>query len=144
MASCFVSQHGTIRTIFDGGASVHSIRRAIVAGFFWLGAMPGQAAPPPFEITIDSGSPYYYPASAKVPAGAPIRWDNPTGSPHTITHDGCVQDGPCAFDSGSVAPNGSYTIPGLSPGRYPYQCRLHPIMRGVLVITEPADTSSQT
>lgn len=123
---------------------MHSIKRAIVAGFFLLSVMPSQATPPPFEIIIDSGSPYYYPASAKVPAGAPIRWDNPTGSPHTITHDGCVQDGLCAFDSGSVAPNGSYTIPGLSPGRYPYQCRLHPIMRGVLVITEPADTSSQT
>lgn len=121
-----------------------SIKRGIVASFFLLSVMPSQATPTPFEIIIDSGSPYYYPASAKVPAGAPIRWENPTGSPHTITHDGCVQDGPCAFDSGSVAPNGSYAIPGLSPGRYPYQCRLHPIMRGVLVISEPADTSSRT
>lgn len=123
---------------------MHWMRRAIVAGFFAIGIIPSQAAAPPFEIVIDSGSPYYFPASAKVPAGAPIRWDNPTGSPHTITQDGCVQDGPCAFDSGVVLPNNSYTIPGLSPGRYPYQCRLHPIMRGVLVITDPAEMSSHT
>ena len=129
---------------FSGRNQVHWIKRALVASFFVVGVMPSQASPPPFEIIIDSGSPYYFPASAKVSAGAPIRWDNPTGSPHTITQDGCVQDGPCAFDSGFVPPNGSYTIPGLSPGRYPYQCRLHPIMRGVLVIIEPADTSSHT
>lgn len=124
---------------------MHSIKHVIVAAFFLLGVIPSQATPPPFEIIIDSGSPYYYPASAKVSAGAPIRWDNPTGSPHTITHDGCVQEGAlCAFDSGTVPPSGSYAIPGLAPGRYPYQCRLHPIMRGILVITDPADTSSQT
>jgi plastocyanin len=123
---------------------VYWVTRIIVTGCFLVGVMPSQASLPPFEIIIDSGSPYYFPASAKVPAGEPIRWDNPTGSPHTITEDGCVQDGPCAFDSGVVPPNGSYAISGLSPGRYPYQCRLHPIMRGVLVITEPADTSSHT
>ena len=123
---------------------MHAIKCAVLVGFFLVSAMPSQAIAPPFEIVIDSGSPYYYPASARVSAGAPIRWDNPTGSPHTITHDGCVQDGPCAFDSGSVAPNASYTVPGLPPGRYPYQCRLHPIMRGVLVITDPADTPSHT
>jgi len=123
---------------------VHWITRTIVVGLFLIGTIPSQAAAPPFEIVIDSGSPYYFPSSAKVPAGAPIRWDNPTGSTHTITQDGCIQDTSCAFDSGAVHPNGSYMIPGLAPGRYPYQCRLHPIMRGVLVITDPAETSSHT
>ncbi len=42
------------------------------------------------------------------------------------------------FASGSVAPNGSYTVPGLPPGRYLYHCSLHPIMRGVLIVIEPA------
>lgn len=120
------------------------IIRVVVPVLFLIGILPSQATSPPFEIIIDSGSPYYYPASAKVSAGAPIRWDNPTGSPHTITHDGCVEGGPCAFDSGSVPPNGSYTIPGLTPGRYPYQCRLHPIMRGIVVIVDPAESSSRT
>jgi plastocyanin len=106
--------------------------------------VPGQAVPPPFEIVLDSVSPYYYPASATIPAGAPIRWENPTGSPHTITHEGCLSEDPCVFDSGTIHPGNSYSLTGLAPGRYPYQCRLHPIMRGILVIAEPAASTSQT
>lgn len=114
---------------------------AMLLSFVW----PGQATPPPFHIIIESGAPYYDPASPKIAAGAPIQWDNPTASPHTITHDGCITDeSPCAFDSGTVPPNGTYTLPGLSPGRYPYQCRLHPIMRGMVVIVDAAGASSHT
>ena len=93
-----------------------------------------------FHITIDSWSPYYYPASASVPPNALIRWDNPTASPHTITHDGCAADGPCLFDSGTIEPGGTYVLPGLPPGTYRYHCRLHPIMRGVLVVESPGHT----
>ena len=110
-----------------------------------LGVMPSQAVPRQFEIIIESSSPYYFPASAKVPTGAPIRWDNPTGSHHTITHDGCIIEGAsCAFDSGSIAPNGSFLIPGLPPGSYPYHCRIHPIMRAVLTVVDPPAALSQT
>jgi plastocyanin len=108
------------------------------------GAGATHATPPQFQIIIESGSPYYLPASAKVPADASIRWDNPTGSPHTITHDACVEEGPCMFDSGAIPPGGSYVIPSLPPGRYPYQCRLHPIMRGMLTVADPAASPSQT
>jgi plastocyanin len=125
------------------GFMVRAVLMALVSliGFAW----PGQATPPQFQIIIESGSPYYIPASAKVPTGAPIRWDNPTASPHTITHDGCLtEEGPCAFDSGAINPNQSYTLPGLPPGKYPYHCRLHPIMRGVLTVTDPSPGASQT
>ena len=116
----------------------------IAAGLMWWSVWPTQATPPQFQITIESGSPYYLPASAKVPVGASIRWDNPTGSPHTITHDGCLEDGGCMFDSGQVQPNGSYAIPSLPPGRYPYHCRLHPIMRAVLIVIDLGNAPSQT
>lgn len=92
----------------------------IALGLLLAGALPGRATPPPFTITIDSGAPYYQPAVAQVLTGVPIRWQNPTASHHTVTHDGCATEGPCVFDSGSVPPNGSYTVPGLRPGRYPY------------------------
>ena len=68
----------------------------------------------------------------------PIRWDNPTATEHTITHLGCLEDGSaCAFDSGVVLPGRSSTLPGLAPGHYPYICRLHPIMHGVLIVIDP-------
>lgn len=116
----------------------------LVVGAVMLGAWPGLASPPLLQITIESGSPYFMPASATVTAGAPIRWDNPTASHHTVTHDGCVREGPCLFDSGSMAPNGSFTLPGLPPGRHTYHCSLHPIMRGVVTVVDPLPLPSST
>ena len=113
--------------------------------FAALAAFPSSAAAPSVHVLMDSGSPYYVPASVTVTAGAAIRWDNPTPTHHTVTHDGCFQeDTRCAFDSGPVDPDGSYTIPSLPPGRYPYQCRIHPIMRGLIIVTESALMPSQT
>lgn len=115
----------------------------LVLGGAWA-AGTGLATPPIFQITIESGSPYFLPAAATVSTGAPIRWDNPTASYHTVTHDGCVTGDGCMFDSGSMAPNASFTLPGLPPGRYTYHCTLHPIMRGVVTITDPAPLPSPT
>jgi len=56
---------------------------------------------------------------------------------------GCLEDGEsCAFDTGIVLPNNAFTLPGLTPGRYPYVCRIHPIMHGVIIVTDPAATPS--
>jgi len=99
-------------------------------------AVPAAASVAPFAIILDSWSPYYQPAIAIVAAGTPIEWMNPTASPHTIRHDGCVTGEECAFDSGPVAPDQVYRLPDVPPGRYAYHCELHPLMRGVLLIIE--------
>jgi plastocyanin len=115
-----------------------------VAALGLLMAMPTEATPPYTAIIIDSGSPYFVPKSVTVSSGAPIRWENPTPTEHTITHMGCMEEGgTCAFDSGIVLPDGTYTLPGLAPGRYPYFCRVHPIMRGTITVTDPATFPSQ-
>lgn len=112
---------------------------AIVA----LTAWPTSATAPYTAIIMESGSPYFVPKSATVSTGAPIRWENPTPTEHTATHVGCLEDGePCAFDTGIVLPNNTFTLPGLAPGRYPYVCRIHPIMHGVIIVTDPAATPS--
>ncbi|MBI5317295.1 MAG: hypothetical protein HZB34_15145 [Nitrospirae bacterium] len=112
----------------------------ILITIFSLGlftAWPTTAMPPYTAIIIDSGSPYFVPKSATVASGAPIRWDNPTATEHTITHVDCLKEPTaCAFDSGLVLPNGSFTVPGLAPGRYPYLCRIHPIMHGIIIVTD--------
>jgi plastocyanin len=94
----------------------------------------GEMSPPPVLIKMESWAPYYRPFEAEIQLQTAIRWNNPTASTHTVRHDGCAKEGPCLFDSGAVPPNGSYTIQGLAPGRYPYHCELHPIMRGELVV----------
>lgn len=89
------------------------------------------------EITMENWAPYYQPSSAVIVPGTPVRWTNPTASPHTIRHDGCLSDGPCAFDSGPVFPDNSFSLPPLAPGLYPYHCELHPVMRGMLIVDAP-------
>jgi plastocyanin len=107
-----------------------------------MGAGPTAATAPYTSIIIDSGSPYFVPKSATVSSGALVRWENPTPTEHTITHTGCMEDGaPCAFDSGVVLPNDSFTIQGLAPGKYPYICRVHPIMFGILTVTDSQQPS---
>lgn len=96
----------------------------------------GEANSGPVIINMESWAPYYRPFEAQIKSPSHIRWDNPTASTHTVRHDGCIEKGPCLFDSGAVPPNGSYTIRRLPPGRYPYHCELHPIMRGELVVEE--------
>jgi plastocyanin len=108
-----------------------------------LTAWPTTATAPYTAIIMESGSPYFVPKSATVSSGAPIRWENPTPTEHTATHVGCLEDGEsCAFDTGIVLPNNTFTLPGLAPGRYPYVCRIHPIMHGVIIVTDPTGTPS--
>lgn len=95
----------------------------------------------PFRIQMESRSPYFTPLAATVTAGSTIRWENPTGTHHTITHDGCLSAGPCAFDSGSIGPDGAFEISELPPGLYPYHCALHPVMRGTVVIVNSERSS---
>ena len=99
---------------------------------------------PATQILMENGSPYYVPATATVASRAPIRWDNPTPTHHTVTHNDCGKETqPCLFNSGTVAPGEHFTVPGLPAGHYPYHCGIHPIMRGQLVVTDDLSTPSQ-
>jgi plastocyanin len=93
-----------------------------------------------YPISLSGFAPYYLPSLAKVPAGRPILWINATASPHTITHDDCIGNAPCAFDSGGLKGSAVFSLYSLRPGIYPYHCRLHPIMRGTLIVMEPGDS----
>jgi plastocyanin len=98
----------------------------------------------PTRIVMEDGSPYYVPIAPTIVSNTPILWDNPTPTHHTVTHSGCVEEeGSCLFDSGAVSPGSSFSVPGLLAGRYTYHCRIHPIMRGRLVVTDSASSPSQ-
>ncbi|MBX3303026.1 MAG: hypothetical protein KF693_12500 [Nitrospira sp.] len=98
----------------------------------------------PTRIMMEDGSPYYVPIAPTVVSNTPIRWDNPTPTHHTVTHSDCIEDeGSCVFDSGAVSPGSSFSVPGLPVGHYTYHCRIHPIMRGRLVVTDSPLPPSQ-
>ncbi|MDT7040779.1 cupredoxin domain-containing protein [Candidatus Nitronereus thalassa] len=90
--------------------------------------------PRSYHITMEQPAPYYSPVLANVPSGSPVQWDNKTATVHTITHDDCLNQKGCMFDSGAVAPGESFTLSHIKPGTYPYFCRLHPIMRGTIIV----------
>ncbi|MDH5741702.1 MAG: hypothetical protein OEY77_15385 [Nitrospira sp.] len=98
----------------------------------------------PTRIMMEDGSPYYVPIAPTVVSHTPIRWDNPTPTHHTVTHSGCAEEGSsCLFDSGAVPPGSSYSVLGLPAGQYTYHCRIHPIMRGQLIVTDSPSSPSQ-
>ncbi len=103
----------------------------------------GLAAPSTLHITIGTFAPYYSPTFVHIDSDIPITWNNPTATLHSITHDECNNGPQCVFDSGPLGPNGTFTVRQLPPGSYSYHCTFHPIMRGVLVVTDsesPNDT----
>lgn len=95
-----------------------------------------------YRIELNGFAPYYSPVTGTTYAHQPVEWVNETASPHTITHDGCLTDTPCAFDSGPLAANARFGMYNLKPGIYPYHCRLHPIMKGTLIILNPTKEPS--
>ncbi len=95
------------------------------------------------RITIHTFAPYYSPTLIHIGTSTPISWDNRTGALHSITHDECQNGTHCAFDSGPLGPNSTFTIPHLPPGSYHYHCSFHPIMQGVLVVQE-SDSPRET
>ena len=118
-------------------------KRIAVSTLLLLLVSVADAASPKLHITIGTFSPYYSPNLAHINAGIPITWENPTLTMHSITHDGCKTGDRCAFDSGAIGPQRTFTVPHLQPGYYPYHCTFHPIMRGVVVVRE-SDRSNQT
>ncbi|SAL01910.1 blue (type1) copper domain-containing protein [Caballeronia arationis] len=70
----------------------------------------------------------FNPPDLVVNRGDRVVWVNKDLFPHTATAAST------AFDSRSIAPDGSWPYVAKRPGRYPYVCMLHPTMRGTLTV----------
>jgi plastocyanin len=76
----------------------------------------------------------FEPARVVVHAGDTVEWQNPSGVPHTVTADArraaegkevVLPPGAAPFDSGPIAPGGSYRHTFTVPGTYKYICVPH-------------------
>jgi plastocyanin len=88
--------------------------------------------------TRDVGMPgkLFDPAHITVLTGTTVTWRNGDSINHTVTADGD------AFDSGYVAPGGSFSTTFAREGHYAYHCQIHKFMKGTvdvysLVLTGP-------
>ncbi len=57
-----------------------------------------------------------------------IRWLNSGPATHTVVAD------QGAFNSGRLAPGGSFTFSFSTTGTYAYHCEIHPAMKGQIVV----------
>jgi plastocyanin len=70
----------------------------------------------------------FVPERLEVAAGDRITWTNRDIVPHTVTAP------PAGMESGELARGRSWTYVARKKGEIDYICRLHPVMRGTLVV----------
>ncbi len=69
-------------------------------------------------------------ANIRVPVGATVTWTNKDSVTHTIASDKNV------FDSGNLAPGGTFSYTFKESGTFQYHCNPHPSMTGKIVVGE--------
>lgn len=93
----------------------------------WTGMANGDDAKP--AVSIENYA--YSPSQITVAAGQSVRFTNNDDVQHTVTD----QNG--AFDSGLLDTKKSWSYKSDKPGTYAYYCRVHPSMKGTVVVTSP-------
>jgi len=78
------------------------------------------------NASIDNFS--FAPKELTVKTGTVVNWTNKDDTPHTVTSD----DG--AFGSQLMDTNQSFRFTFTKPGKFPYHCKLHPMMRGSVLV----------
>lgn len=79
----------------------------------------------------------FSPGTLQIPAGTTVTWTNNDQVAHTVTAD----DG--SFDSGNIAPGGTYSMTFDTPGTISYHCAVHPNMTASIVVMAAAQESNQ-
>ena len=70
----------------------------------------------------------FVPERLEAAAGDTVVWTNKDFLPHSVTAS------KAGVESGDLAPGKSWRFVARKKGEMPYICRLHPVMKGVLVI----------
>ncbi|HLY75187.1 MAG TPA: cupredoxin family copper-binding protein [Planctomycetota bacterium] len=72
----------------------------------------------------------FEPSSLTVAPGTTVTWTNRDDEPHSATS----AEKPKLFDSGALDTAESYSFTFRERGSFPYFCKLHPHMTGVIVV----------
>ncbi len=77
-----------------------------------------------YAVTIKNFA--FSPSDLTVGAKSRVTWTNKDQGPHTIVTT--------LFDSGLLGQGETYSYTFIKPGIYPYHCKIHPYMEGVIVV----------
>ena len=114
--------HSTLRARLGVGAIV-------VAGLFpSVTSWAGTSGPAHAAHTVVIENMQFNPATLTVRRGERIVWVNKDLFPHTVTSTAK------AFDSGSIAADGSWSFTPHKAGSYPYGCTFHPTMKATITV----------
>jgi plastocyanin len=69
----------------------------------------------------------FRPATLTVAAGTKVEFENEGTVAHTATRKN-------GFDSKRIPPGGSFSVRFKSPGTFAYHCKIHPEMRGKVIV----------
>ena len=119
------------------GARRPAILAAAVAalGLALAGCRPaasaGTAAPVATSTVVLPASYRFDPASIAVPAGTTVTWTNEDHFTHSVQ----LLDGGLPSEPMRLEPGATTSVMFSEPGRYRYQCHLHPVdMQGTVVV----------
>src|ERR671915_21192 len=94
------------------------------------GATSVSIVPGSSSLTTDA----YQPNPIQVSVGSTVTWTNDDAQPHTATSgQNATPDG--TFDSGIMAPQGTFEHTFTEAGEFPYFCLLHPNMVGTVSVS---------
>lgn len=91
-------------------------------------ADPSRAAGPTAIVAIENFS--FQPSRLTIAPGTTVTWINRDDVPHTATAQG---DSPL-FDSKALDTDDKFSFTFNTPGTYPYYCKVHPHMTGVITV----------
>ncbi|MDQ3962261.1 MAG: plastocyanin/azurin family copper-binding protein [Thermoproteota archaeon] len=94
------------------------------------GATSVSIVPGSSSLTTDA----FQPNPVQVSVGSTVTWTNDDAQPHTATSgQNATPDG--TFDSGIMAPQGTFEHTFTEAGEFPYFCLLHPNMVGTVSVS---------
>lgn len=79
----------------------------------------------------------FSPGTIQIAAGTTVTWTNNDQTAHTVTAD----DG--SFDSGAIAPGGTFSMTFNNPATIAYHCKIHPNMTASIVVMAAAQQGNQ-
>jgi plastocyanin len=72
----------------------------------------------------------FQPKELEIAVGTTVTWTNVDDVPHTATS----KDDPQTFDSKALDTDEKFSFTFTKPGKYPYYCKVHPHMMGVVTV----------